>query len=112
MSITAKNVTVGKKNQTAKIEVTTTPTGLVEDLTYTSDTPSIATVAEDGTVTGVATGSATITIKGKVSTNIKYNMYSNSNKIKNKCNSRTNSSKSRKILWTSSTKLYTRRFKI
>ena len=68
-SITAKNVTVGK-NQTAKIEVITTPTGLVEDLTYTSDTPSIATVAEDGTVTGVATGSATITIKGKVSTNI------------------------------------------
>jgi hypothetical protein len=69
MSITAKNVTVGK-NQTAKIEVTTTPTGLVEDLTYISDTPSIATVAEDGTVTGVATGSATITIKGKVSTNV------------------------------------------
>ena len=68
-SITAKNVTVGK-NQTAKIEVTTTPTGLVEDLTYASETPSIATVAEDGTVTGVATGSATITIKGKVSTNI------------------------------------------
>ena len=68
-SITAKNVTVGK-NQTAKIEVITTPTGLVEDLTYTSDTPSIATVAEDGTVTGVATGSATITIKGKISTNV------------------------------------------
>ena len=63
-SITAKNVTVGK-NQTAKIEVITTPTGLVEDLTYASETPSIATVAEDGTVTGVATGSATITIKGK-----------------------------------------------
>mgnify|MGYP000106705450 CR=1 FL=1 len=68
-SITAKNVTVGK-NQTAKIEVTTIPTGLVEDLTYASDTPSIATVAEDGTVTGVATGSATITIKGKISTNV------------------------------------------
>ena len=68
-SITAKNVTVGK-NQTAKIEVTTTPTGLVEDLTYASDTPNIATVAEDGTVTGVATGRATITIKGKVSTNV------------------------------------------
>ena len=68
-SITAKNVIVGK-NQTAKIEVTTIPTGLVEDLTYASDTPSIATVAEDGTVTGVATGSATITIKGKVSTNV------------------------------------------
>ena len=68
-SITAKNVTVGK-NQTAKIEVTTIPTGLVEDLTYASDTPNIATVAEDGAVTGVATGSATITIKGKISTNV------------------------------------------
>ena len=68
-SITAKNVTVGK-NQTAKIEVTTIPTGLVEDLTYVSDTPNIATVAEDGTVTGVATGSATIIIKGKISTNV------------------------------------------
>ena len=107
-SITAKNVTVGK-NQTAKIEVTTIPTGLVEDLTYVSDTPNIATVAEDGTVTGVATGSATIIIKGKISTNVSTTCTVTVTKNKNKCNSRTNSSKSRKILWTSSTKLYSRR---
>ena len=68
-AITASNVTVGI-GKTAKIQVTTTPSGVVEDLTYTSGATNIATVAEDGTVTGVATGTATITIKGKVSTNV------------------------------------------
>ena len=68
-AITASNMTVGI-GKTAKIQVTTTPSGVVEDLTYTSGTTNIATVAEDGTVTGVATGTATITIKGKVSTNV------------------------------------------
>ena len=68
-AISASDVTVGK-NQTAKIQVTTTPSGEVEELTYTSGATNIVTVAEDGTVTGVATGTATITIKGKVSTNV------------------------------------------
>ena len=68
-AITAENLTVGK-NGTGKIKVTTTPSGLVEDLTYTSGATNIATVAQDGTVTGVAEGTATITIKGKVSTNV------------------------------------------
>ena len=68
-SLKANDLTVRKK-ATAKINVTTTPSELVEDLTYTSDTPSIATVSEDGTVTGVAEGTATITIKGKISTNV------------------------------------------
>ncbi len=68
-SLKANDLTVRKK-ATAKINVTTTPSELVEDLTYTSDTPSIATVAQDGTVTGVAEGTATITIKGKISTNV------------------------------------------
>ena len=68
-AITASNVTVGI-GKTAKIQVTTTPSGVVEDLKYTSGATNIATVAEDGTVTGVATGTATITIKGKVSTNV------------------------------------------
>ena len=68
-AISANNVTVGK-NQTAKIQVTTTPSGEVEDLTYTSGATNIATVAEDGTVTGVATGTAIITIKGKISTSV------------------------------------------
>ena len=68
-AINAENLTVGK-NGTGKIKVTTTPSGLVEDLTYTSGATNIATVAQDGTVTGVAEGTATITIKGKVSTNV------------------------------------------
>ena len=68
-SLKANDLTVRKK-ATAKIDVTTTPSGLVEDLTYTSGATNIATVAQDGTVTGVAEGTATITIKGKVSTNV------------------------------------------
>ena len=68
-SLKANDLTVRKK-ATAKINVTTTPSGLVEDLTYTSGATNIATVAQDGTVTGVAEGTATITIKGKVSTNV------------------------------------------
>ena len=68
-AITATDVTVGK-NETAKIQVTTTPSGEVEDLTYTSGTPSVATVSEDGTVTGLSEGTSVITIKGKVSTSV------------------------------------------
>ena len=68
-SLKANDLTVRKK-ATAKIDVTTTPSGLVEDLTYTSGATNIATVSEDGTVTGVAEGTATITIKGKISTNV------------------------------------------
>ena len=68
-SLKANDLTVRKK-ATAKIDVTTIPSGLVEDLTYTSGATNIATVAQDGTVTGVAEGTATITIKGKVSTNV------------------------------------------
>ena len=67
--ITASDVTV-EKNETAKIQVTTTPSGEVEDLTYTSGTPSVATVAEDGTVTGLSEGTSVITIKGKISTSV------------------------------------------
>ena len=53
---------------TQKINVTTTPTeGLIEDLEYTSGSPKIATVGTDGTVKGVAEGTAVITIKGKSS---------------------------------------------
>ena len=68
-AITASDVTVGK-NETAKIQVTTTPSGEVEDLTYTSGTPGVATVSEDGTVTGISGGTAIITIKGKISTSV------------------------------------------
>ena len=68
-AITASDITVAK-NETAKIQVTTTPSGNVEDLTYTSGTPSVATVLEDGTVKGLSEGTSVITIKGKVSTSV------------------------------------------
>ena len=67
--IIASDVTVGKK-ETAKIQVTTTPRGEVEELTYISETPSVATVSEDGTVTGITGGTTKITIRGKISTNV------------------------------------------
>ena len=67
--IIASDVTVGKK-ETAKIQVTTTPREEVEELTYTSETPSVATVSEDGTVTGITGGTTKITIRGKISTNV------------------------------------------
>ena len=63
-AISVEDITVSKNN-TAQIVVTTTPTGIVEDMTYTfsSDKTNIATVNENtGLVTGVATGEATITI--------------------------------------------------
>ena len=51
---------------TQKINVTTTPTeGLIEDLEYTSGSPTIATVGADGNVKGIAEGTAVITIRGK-----------------------------------------------
>ena len=49
-----------------KINVTTTPSeGLIEDLEYTSGSPTIATVGADGNVKGIAEGTAVITIRGK-----------------------------------------------
>ena len=43
---------------------------MLEDLTYTSGTPSVATVLEDGTVKGLSEGTSVITIKGKISTSV------------------------------------------
>lgn len=69
--ITASNISVLKDN-TAQIEITTTPTGTVEDMeyTYTSGSTSIATVDEAGVVTGVAVGNATITITSETDNTI------------------------------------------
>ena len=51
---------------TQKINVTITPSeGLIEDLEYTSGSPTIATVGADGNVKGIAEGTAVITIRGK-----------------------------------------------
>ena len=66
-TITAGNIEMNI-GDTKKINVTTTPTeGLIEDLEYTSGSPTIATVGADGNVKGIAEGIAVITIKGKSS---------------------------------------------
>ena len=96
-----------KKNGTGKIKVTTIPSGLVEDLTYTSDTPSIATVSEDGTVTGVAEGTATITIKGKISTNVSTICTVTVTKARVDLTAEQIAANKEKILWKSCSKLYT-----
>ena len=64
-TITAGNIEMNI-GDTQKINVTTTPTeGLIEDLEYTSGSPTIATVGADGNVKGIAEGTAVITIRGK-----------------------------------------------
>ena len=54
------------KNKTASIEYTLDPEDTTSDttVTFTSSDPAVATVDENGTVTGVAAGKATITLTG------------------------------------------------
>lgn len=54
------------KNKTASIEYTLDPEDTTSDttVTFTSSDPAVATVDENGTVTGVAAGEATITLTG------------------------------------------------
>ena len=62
--VTASNVTI-KEGQTLSIAVTIEPAGAsTRNVTYKSSNESIATVS-NGTVTGIAAGNATITIKTK-----------------------------------------------
>ena len=64
-TITAENIEMNI-GDTQKINVTTIPSeGLIEDLEYTSGSPTIATVGADGNVKGIAEGTAVITIRGK-----------------------------------------------
>ncbi len=64
-TITAGNIEMNI-GDTQKINVTTTPSeGLIEDLEYTSGSPTIATVGADGNVKGIAEGTTVITIRGK-----------------------------------------------
>ena len=67
--ITAQNMTIPKR-RTQPIEITTQPTGEVEELTYMSNNEAVAKVDQNGMVTGIGVGTATITITGKVSTNV------------------------------------------
>lgn len=62
--IEADNVTVAKGKK-SKINIKKESTIANEELTYTSANSNIATVSEDGVVTGIALGSTTITITGK-----------------------------------------------
>ena len=64
-TITAGNIEMNI-GDTQRINVITTPSeGLIEDLEYTSGSPTIATVGADGNVKGIAEGTAVITIRGK-----------------------------------------------
>lgn len=58
-NVSASNVTVREGN-TAEISVSKKPEGL--SLSYSSNDETVATVTNDGTVTGVAAGTATITV--------------------------------------------------
>lgn len=62
-----ESITVGK-GKTAKITVTTNSDGAKS---FVSADPSVATVAEDGTVTGVTAGSTTITVSVAATANYK-----------------------------------------
>ena len=59
-----------EKGSIEKIEVTTVPAENVEELKYESANLSIASVDENGIVTGVAEGETTVTVSGKISTSI------------------------------------------
>lgn len=56
-----KTSTTIAKNTTEKLEATLTPADSNSTVTWSSSNPAVATVAEDGTVTGVNAGTAKIT---------------------------------------------------
>ena len=55
-------------NDTVKLSATTKPASSQSSVTYSSDKTDIATVAADGTVTGIAAGEATVTATAKCGT--------------------------------------------
>lgn len=68
--ITVNNLEVAV-GETSQLEVTTTPSSNVEELVYESNKEDIAKVDSTGKVTGIAEGTATITVSGKISTGVK-----------------------------------------
>ena len=68
-SISVSNLRV-QEGSSAQLQVNTTPSNNVEDLSYESGDTNIVIVNEDGMVTGISSGETTITVKGKKSTNI------------------------------------------
>ena len=69
-NIVANDIQVDK-GFTKKLNVVTTPSNNVEQLQYESNNESIAKVDDQGQVTGISEGTATITISGTISTNVK-----------------------------------------
>jgi len=60
-----KNDVTIKYYETYKFKVTFSPSGASEPVEWSSSNPNIVKVNQDGTVTGVGTGYAEITVKGK-----------------------------------------------
>lgn len=65
----SEDITVGG---TVKFEVEISPAKAYDGLVWLTSDPSIATVAEDGTITGIKPGKVTITAKSSVNGNVKY----------------------------------------
>lgn len=61
-TVTPKEATVMRES-TTKLTATVEPSNATDKITWTTSDANIATVSEDGTVTGVAVGTATITGK-------------------------------------------------
>ena len=69
-AITVENMEL-EEGAISQLKVTTTPnTTGIERLEYISSDPNIATVASNGEVKGISEGTTTITVTGKVSTNV------------------------------------------
>ena len=68
--IIANNNIEIEKGKTAQIEITKEPNNTTEGVTYTSNNTEIATVNENGVVTGIGVGETTITIAGQKTTNV------------------------------------------
>lgn len=60
-TINKSDFTLGRMGETYRIKATFSPSGAVGFVDWSSSDPNVATVASDGTVTGVGRGTATIT---------------------------------------------------
>ena len=69
ITIANNNIEI-EKGKTAQIEITKEPNNTTEGVTYTSNNTEIATVNENGVVTGIGVGETTITIAGQKTTNV------------------------------------------
>ena len=61
--VTVEKTVVLNEGETYKLSAIMDPEDTTDTLTWSTSSKKVATVAEDGTVTAVAKGSATITVK-------------------------------------------------